>query len=235
MGKRPKPQGKLIALHLLFFSQSLTWIKGDYEAASPCRHVDLPQTELEPILVRRAIHSGWTVRFNTSFVNFTRSSPDEIVSEVKDNLTGETFKIQSRFLFGCDGARSQVVRELGLPLSKKPRQGLALNVLVRADMSHLVKNRMGNLHWVFQLDKEYPAWGWATCLRMVKPWNEWMFIFLPHPAADIDAVSKEGTQEEYMARVKEVIGDESVEAEILDVSAWWINETVAEYYSDGNM
>lgn len=70
---------------------------------------------------------------------------------------------------------------------------------------------------------------------MVKPWNEWMFIFLPHPAADIDAVSKEGTQGEYMARVKEVIGDDSVQAEILDVSPWWINETVAEYYSDGNM
>jgi len=28
---------------------------------------------------------------------------------------------------------------------------------------------------------------------------------------------------------------ESVDVEILDVSKWLINETVAEYYTDGNM
>ena len=221
---------------LLFYcSYRLTIHKGDYEAASPCSHVDLPQTELEPILVRRAVHTGWVVRFNTSFINFTRSSTDQIISEVRDDVSKHTYKIQSRFLLGCDGARSQVVRELGLPLIKRPTQGLALNVLVRADMSHLIKSRMGNLHWVFQLDKEYPPWGWATCLRMVKPWNEWMFIFLPHPSADVNAEATGSTHDEYMARVRDVIGDDSVHAEILNVSKWVINETVAEYYSDGNM
>ncbi|KAK4161037.1 phenol 2-monooxygenase [Cladorrhinum sp. PSN259] len=209
--------------------------KGDYDAASPCDHVDLPQTELEPILTKRAIHTGWTLRFNTSFVSFTRPEPDVIISTIRDDLTKTTYKIQSRFLFGCDGARSQVIRELGIPLIKKPGQGLALNVLLKADLSHLVKSRTGNLHWVFQPEKEHPPWGWACIVRMVRPYTEWMFIFLPTPGADVKADDMIASEEDYIKRAKEIIGDESINVTIRDVSKWWINETVAEYYSDGNI
>lgn len=211
------------------------WEQGDYDAASPCDHVDLPQTELEPILTRRAVQDGWTLRFNTSFLTFTRPSPDVIISQIRDDLSNKTYKIQSRFLFGCDGARSQVIRELGIPLIKKPGQGLALNVLLKADLSHLVANRTGNLHWVFQPEREHPPWGWACIVRMVRPWDEWMFIFLPRPGADVTADDMIASNQEYLARAKEIIGDDTVHVEILDVSKWWINETVAEYYSDGNI
>jgi 2-polyprenyl-6-methoxyphenol hydroxylase-like FAD-dependent oxidoreductase len=182
------------------------------------------------------VRKGWSLRFNTSFVSFTRSSRDsDIISQIRDDLTNKTYKIQSRFLFGCDGARSQVIRELGIPLIKKPGQGLALNVLLKADLTHLVANRTGNLHWVFQPEKEHPAWGWACIVRMVRPWNEWMFIFLPTPGANVTADDMLASNEEYLARARDVIGDDSVDIEILDVSKWWINETVAEYYSDGNI
>ncbi|KAH6844521.1 FAD binding domain-containing protein [Chaetomium sp. MPI-CAGE-AT-0009] len=211
--------------------------KADYDAASPCDHVDLPQTALEPILTRRAVAKGWTLRFHTTFLTFTRSSdaPDAIISTIRDDVSNKTYKIQSRFLFGCDGARSQVIRELGIPLIRKPGQGQALNVLVKADLSHLVKSRAGNLHWVFQPERELPVWGWSCVLRMVKPWNEWMFIFMPRPGADVKGDDMIASHEEYVTRVKEVIGDDSVNVEILHVSKWQINEIVAEYYSDGNI
>lgn len=208
---------------------------GDYDAASPCRHVDLPQTELEPILTTRAVHAGWTLRFNTRLVSFTRPAPDLIISEVRDDVWNRTYKIQSKYLFGCDGARSQVVRELQIPLIKKPGQGLALNILVRADMSHLIANRTGNLHWCFTPQNDYPPWGWAGIVRMVKPWKEWMFIMLPKPGADLSVDEFSPDNDQCTKRVKELIGDDSVDVEILDVSKWWINEIVAEYYTDGNM
>lgn len=195
---------------------------GDYDAASPCDHVDLPQTELEPILTRRAVHAGWTLRFNTSFVKFARPSAEVVVSEVYDDVSKKAYRIRSRFLFGCDGARSQVIRQLGVPLIKKPGQGLALNVLLKADLSHLVKSRTGNLHWCFQPDVEHPPWGWACLVRMVRPWNEWMFIFLPPPGADVKADDINlASKEEYRKRAKQMIGDDSVDVEILDVSKWW--------------
>jgi len=93
--------------------------KGAYESASPCRHVDLPQTLLEPIMVQRATAQGWTVRFHAEYQSFERESPSSrVISTIRDTLTGHTFRVSSKYLLGCDGARSQVMRQLAIPLIK---------------------------------------------------------------------------------------------------------------------
>lgn len=208
---------------------------GDYDVASPCSHVDLPQTKLEPILNTRAAKEGWLLRFSTSFISFSRPSPDVIISTVRDEVTKMTYNIKSKYLFGCDGARSQIVRQLEIPLIRKPGQGFALNFLVKADLSQHMATRSGNLHWIFDPNKEYPGWGQFTILRMVKPWHEWMFIVLPAPGMDVSTIKLTDENGDYLARVKEWIGDDSIDTEILDISKWTINEIVAERYSDGNM
>ena len=208
-------------------------MQGDYTEASPCSPVDLPQTLLEPILVDHATRNGFECRFNTEFLDFQEDRKDEtILSTIKDLLTGETYLIRSRYLFGADGARSQVVRQLGLPLDRKPGQGLAINVLIKADLSHLMEHRMGNLHWILQPDLDYPDFAWACIARMVKPWHEWMFILFPTPGKGTDF---NPTREQYLKRIKELIGDSSVDVDILSISKWFVNEIVAEQYSRGNM
>ncbi|OCL03302.1 hypothetical protein AOQ84DRAFT_368495 [Glonium stellatum] len=206
--------------------------QGDYDAASPCNHVDLPQTVLEPILVRHATLNGFHVRFDTRLISFEREASGAIVSLIEDTITKETYKIRSKYLFGCDGARSQVLRELKIPLIKKPGQGLAINILVKVDLAHTVEHRMGNLHWVMQPDQDHPDFGWTAIVRMVKPWKEWMFILFPAPGTGVEF---NPTPEDYLKRVREIIGDPSISVEILNISKWFINEIVAEYYSDGNI
>lgn len=66
---------------------------------------------------------------------------------------------------------------------------------------------------------------------MVKPWHEWLCIVFPSPTAE----RKMREPEEYMKRVKEFIGDDSVEVTIKGVSTWMINEIAAEKYSEGNV
>ncbi|KAG9234564.1 FAD binding domain-containing protein [Amylocarpus encephaloides] len=205
---------------------------GDYDAASPCRHVDIPQTVLEPILVQHAIRSGFSCRFDTAFLSFERRPDGSVISTVQDNLSKLTYQIRSKYLFGCDGARSQVIRQLEIPLVKKPGQGLAINVLVKVDLGDAVKTRMGNLHWVMRPDEGHDLFGWTAIVRMVKPWNEWMFILFPAPGAGVDFAPSD---EEYLKCVKKMVGDDSLPLEILGISKWFINEIVAEYYSDGNI
>ncbi|SMR44865.1 unnamed protein product [Zymoseptoria tritici ST99CH_3D1] len=208
--------------------------RGEYHAASPCRHVDLPQTELEPILVKHALDNGFTVRFDSSFVEYQRDSPGgPITSTIKDDLTGQTYTIRSKYLIGCDGARSQIMRQLDIPLLKKPGQGLAINVLAKVDLSKYIRHRMGNLHYIFTPDLVHPPWGWMCVLRMVKAWNEWMFILLPEPG--FEDLRVRPSHDEYMKRLREIVGDDSIPIEIKDVSKWYINEIVAERYSDGNI
>ncbi|WPG97938.1 Hypothetical protein R9X50_00072100 [Acrodontium crateriforme] len=208
--------------------------QGDYAAASPCKHIDLPQTLLEPILVKNATAKGWKVRFDTAFVKFERDSPDApIISTLKDTITGQEYTVRSKYLFGCDGARSQVARQLALPLLREPGQGIAINVLVEADLTEMMKHRTGNLHWIMQPDVVHPPWAWSTLARMVKPWHEWMFIMFPDPGTTtLDTLP---SPEECLKQVNQTIGDASISPKILDVSKWQVNEIIAERYSDGNI
>lgn len=59
-----------------------------------------------------------------------------------------------------------------------------------------------------------------------------MFILFPSPGTGVEF---KNSHEEYLRRVKELVGDDSIPAEILGVSKWYINEIVAEYYSKDNM
>ncbi|KPI42581.1 2,4-dichlorophenol 6-monooxygenase [Cyphellophora attinorum] len=201
---------------------------GEYEGHTPCRHVDLPQTEFEPILIQRAMAEGWDVRFRNSFVSSERESDGKILSKVRDDLTGAEYYVRSKFLFGADGGRSQVIRELGIPLIKKPGQGLALNVLVDVDLSDYVDARKGNLHWVFQPEEEYEDYAWSGLIRMVKPWNQWMFILFPKPNVEY----KEPSIAQWEKVCRKIVGNDKLPLRIVNVSKWLINETVAEYYSD---
>jgi 2-polyprenyl-6-methoxyphenol hydroxylase-like FAD-dependent oxidoreductase len=205
--------------------------RGEYDAASPCNPADLPQTLLEPILVRYAVQHSFKSRFNTSFVSFKDEGPQGVLTTLHDNILGTEYHVRSKYLFGADGARSRIVKQLGLPLNAQPGGGVAINVLVKADLSHLVSTRKGNLHWVMQPDREQCDFGWMGIIRMVKPWHEWMFILIPKPGVE----RPEPTKEEYLRQVKNLIGDDSISAEILGISKWFINEIVAEEYSKGNV
>ncbi|KAJ2898103.1 hypothetical protein MKZ38_004162 [Zalerion maritima] len=206
---------------------------GDYERASPCRPVDLPQTLLEPELVRHAALHGFQMRWDTEYVSFAES-PSGVAVAVRDKLTKAEYVARGKYLFGADGARSPLAAQLSLPFSRGPGGGLAFNVLVKADLSHLIKTRMGNLHWIMQpLHDNPPDFAAMSIVRMVKPWHEWMFIFFPAPGY---VMEKENpiTTEMYLERVREMIGDDTP-AEILKVNPWTINETVADVYSKGRV
>ncbi|KIX98404.1 uncharacterized protein Z520_05705 [Fonsecaea multimorphosa CBS 102226] len=208
-------------------------IEGKYKEASPCDPVDLPQTVLEPILIRKATTSGFMCRFNTEFVSFEDHAQDGFVDVVvKDLIFNTFFTIRCKYLFGADGARSKILTQLGLPLKQKPGGGLAWNVLVKADLTKHIQYKKGNLHWCYQHDIEHPDFAWIGFPRMVKPWNEWVFIMFPVQGYQPNPPP---TEEQWMKRIKQIIGDDSVDVQILNISKWMINDIVAEKYSKGNV
>lgn len=207
-------------------------LQGDYELASPCEPVDIPQTWLEPILVRYATHHGFVVRFDTKLVSWSRDPLDgRYLVVVWDDVLKTHSQIRTKYIFGADGARSVMAETLQLPMTAKPGGGLAINVLVQADLSHLMEHRRGNLHWLMQPDVDHPEFGRMCIARMVKPWFEWMFILFPTPEFDPSVTVSD---EAYKWRIKEFIGDDT-NIKILSVSKWYVNDVVAERYSEDNM
>jgi 2-polyprenyl-6-methoxyphenol hydroxylase-like FAD-dependent oxidoreductase len=211
-------------------------LKGEYEAASPCQHLDLPQTLLEPLLIRHATHHGFGVRFQTSLLSFTETSSDgKIVATVLDKLTNREYRIRTKYLFGADGAHSIVAKQLGLPMTVKAGGGSMVNIMFKADLSHLMNARQGILHWVMQPSREHevPDFAVACILRMIRPWDEWMCIAVP--AMGFDPRKHKITDAQYIARIKEFIGDDTPIENIRVDPPWHVNEIYAEQYSKGNM
>lgn len=148
--------------------------RSDYEVLSPCRYTDLPQSLLEPVLVKWATARGWRIRWDTKLVGVAEEKEcprdKKVVARVVDQISGFEYEIRTRFLFGADGGRSLVAKQLELPFTSMPGGAAAYNVLVRADLGHLMRHREGNIHMLPRLDKDYP---FVALARMVKPWMEW--------------------------------------------------------------
>lgn len=136
--------------------------------------MDLPQSLLEPVLIKWATGHGWRVRWDTKLIDFEEEqdskSDRKIVARVLDQVSGAAYQIRTRFLLGADGGRSSVAKQLELPFTSMPGRSLAYNVLIRADCGHLMAHREGNIHMLPRMDKDYPFVG---SMRMVKPWTEW--------------------------------------------------------------
>ena len=188
------------------------------------------------MLIQNATLNGFTSRFDTEFISFHEDTQEEAVYvTVKDLLTQRNYTIRCRYLFGADGARSKILQQLELPLVKgEASGGSAWNVLVKADLSKYMENRRGSLHWIYQHDVDHPEFAWIGFPRVVDQWDKWLIIFFPvagyqpekHPLP---------SKEDWMKRVKQFIGDDSIPVEILDTARWQINNTVAQKYSSGRI
>ncbi|KAM7212283.1 FAD binding domain containing protein [Rhypophila decipiens] len=203
-------------------------------------HIDLPQNLLEPMLIRYAITHGFAVRYQTKLIGFVEETGGEsgyktVTATVQDTVSGHEYQIRTKYPFGADGARSNVVKQLGIPLHSALNMddNVMINVLVRADLTHLMRNRKGDLHLIFQPehDEKNPDLKAMTILRMIKRWHERMFLPVAKPGFDPRASNM--PNEYFLPIVKQLIDDDTP-AKVFHVAYWSINETVAEYYSNAS-
>ncbi|GAA1191967.1 FAD-dependent oxidoreductase [Prauserella alba] len=204
----------------------LTWgnhpaRRADYELASPSLPCDIPQTYLEPILVRAATVRGTQTRFSTEYLGHTQDG-DGVNVRVLDRFAGTEYTIRARYLIGADGARSQVAADVGLPYEGRMDIAGSMNITFKADLSALCGHRPSVLYWVIQPGADIGGIG-AGLVRMVRPWNEWLVVW----GFDIDQGPPEVTDEDAAAIVRNLVGDPELDVEITGVSLWGNNEQYA--------
>ncbi|MGA2757953.1 MAG: FAD-dependent monooxygenase [Solirubrobacteraceae bacterium] len=197
----------------------------DYTLASPCLHIDLPQTYFEPILVRAAAERGSRLRFNTEFLSFEQDS-DGVSATVRDRLSGSTYEIRAKYLLAGDGGRSVIAEQLGLPFGGQADVAGSMNIVFRADLSSLVAHRPSVLYWIMSPGARMGGIGMGL-VRMVRPWYEWLIVWgydIAGPAPEVD-----------VARATEIahklIGTDEIDVEIVSTSLWANNKLWAQRYS----
>jgi 2,4-dichlorophenol 6-monooxygenase len=203
--------------------------RADYELASPSSMCDLPQTLLEPILLEAAAARGTEVRFNTEYVSLEQDA-DGVTATVRHRPSGALSQIRAKYLLGADGSRSQVATDVGLPLEGQMAVAGSMNILIEADLTHLVADRPSVLYWILQPGSTIGGVGMGV-VRMVRPWNEWLLIW----GYDINGPEPQVDEAEARRIAHRLIGDDSVDVRVRDISLWTNNKAYMKRYSSGRV
>lgn len=203
--------------------------EGDYRLASPSLIVDIPQTYLEPILVRNATARGTQSRFSTEYLSHTQDA-DGVDVQVLDRLTGQQYTIRAKYLIGADGARSKVAADIDLPYEGRMDIAGSMNITFKADISAYCDHRPSVLYWVIQPGSNVGGIG-AGLVRMIRPWNEWLIVW----GYDID--DEPPTVDEAAATqiVRNLLGMPDLDVEITGTSLWGNNEMFATHLQQGRV
>ncbi|KAI1827757.1 FAD binding domain-containing protein [Xylaria intraflava] len=202
--------------------------KGELARASPCEYLDLPQSHLEPILVRYASTSGFQFRFSTQLIGIDALPGGESMCVVRDLISHTEYRIRAKYVFGADGAHSKVAEVTGIKFQEKPQAGVACNIIFTADIGHLMTpERFAGLHVFIQPDNFI---GMAPVMRLVRPWKKWMLVctFAPEHNRFRDMTIQ---SPELIDLIHKCIGDDSIKVEIQKIDPWNVLDATAERYS----
>ncbi len=202
----------------------------EYGAASPAQMIDLPQTFLEPILVKNAA---------------ARGEPRSVRHRVPQPGTGR--RRRHRPAPG-PGARRRVHRASPLPdrcgrrsqrrsrsrsdcrsPGRAARPG-SMNIVFKADLSRHVAHRPSVLYWVMRPGAHMGGIGMGL-VRMVRPWNEWLLVW----GYDIDQPPPHMDEATARDIVHDLIGDRDIPVQITSSSLWTVNHSYATTYSAGRV
>lgn len=203
--------------------------RGDYLRASPCGMVDIIQPLLEPILFQKAAERGATFAFNTEYVRHEQDA-DGVTATLRDRLDGREYTLRARYMVGADGARSMVADHLGLPIEGQMARAGTVYTVFNADLTKYSKHRPSILNWIVTPDASFGEIGMGL-LRAVHPWTQWIAGW----GFDISKGEPDLSLEAIIPKIKVLIGDPSVDIDILRTSIWYVNQAYVTQYSKGRV
>jgi 2,4-dichlorophenol 6-monooxygenase len=203
--------------------------KGDYIKASPCGMVDIIQPRLEPIIFAAAAERGATFAFNTEYLSHEQNA-DGVTVELEDRLSGRTYSVRARYLVGADGANSKIAEQIELPIEGHMARAGTAYVRFNADLSHLVAHRPSILHWIMTPGTAFGEIGMGL-LRAVTPWNEWIAGW----GFDITKGEPDLSEAVVREKIAAMVGDPTIDFDILGTSIWYVNQAYATQYSVGRV
>ena len=202
--------------------------KADYALASPSEMCNAPQHLMEPVLLQCAQERGAEILFNTELTHITQDA-ERVTATLQDRNTGEVFQVRAAYAIGADGGASTVVPQCGFEMEGEMGLGKAVNCWLEVDLAKYCEHRPGVLYWMTQPGNNY--WVGSGTWICVRPWKEWVLLFMYDPAQGEPDLSEEAV----IARARATIGDDSLPIRVKAVSKWQINHVAAKQMRRGRV
>ncbi len=202
-----------------------------YMRDSACPSTNYPQLRLEPIMRQHAEkRAPGRVLFNHELTTMSQSS-DAVTATILNRATGETFEVTADYLVGADGGKT-----IGAMIGSNMVGALDLLDIVtahlKADLSQWWGDDVLIAHFINPEAGSYPSGG--NMVQMGPTWGkhseEWAFhfAFLPTDDSDLD-------EQAISTKIRELLGVGDIPMEILRISHWSVQGSIADKYSDSRV
>ena len=228
-----EPDGGLNAVETLAGREIANYIpniNGGVEDVSPARRLFMPQQVLEPILLQRAREFGARFQYSTELAGYEQDD-DGVTATVRNVNDGSEQRIRSRYLVACDGNRSPIRESLGIKMKGHGLLSRSITIYFRADCSTALRGR--NLGVIYVHNPKVRGF-----FRLEKTGlGGFLVVFT---VGDINApgarfVADSVTDEIAVQLVRDAVGDDELEVEILDVDKWRAVAEAATTFQNGRI
>jgi 2,4-dichlorophenol 6-monooxygenase len=202
----------------------------NWRAASAWRQLNLPQIRLEPLLRAGAEElAPGRIRFNHELLELDQDE-DDVTALVRDNDSGEEYRVRSRYLIGADGGR-RVAAAVGVSYEGLGVVTETATLHVSADFTAWARDPDVLLRWILSPQS-------STMVVMVpmgpERWGpdseEWV-IHLNYPARDSRAQSDEQVE----ADVRRALGIGEHPMRIHKITRWSVDAVIASAFAVGRV
>ncbi|KAL0936770.1 2,4-dichlorophenol 6-monooxygenase [Colletotrichum truncatum] len=185
---------------------------------------NIPQPDFERFVAEQlAFDDNVELCKGVAFISSTQRG-DKVVTLVEERATRQRWTILSNYVIGCDGAKSEVRKSLGIETEGEDGYETMMTIHFNADLRPIVKGREGMLHWI--LDPACSGFIIAYDLGgnqvLISNFNS-----NKHPA---DKWSEDLAR----ATVSAAIGQD-IPFKILSYRPWLLSRKVAKKYRRGNV
>ncbi|HEY4608279.1 MAG TPA: FAD-dependent monooxygenase, partial [Ilumatobacteraceae bacterium] len=228
-----EPDGALNAVETLAGREIANYIpniNAGVADVSPARRLFMPQQVLEPILLQRAREFGARFQYSTELVRYDQDD-DGVTATVRNVNDGSEQQIRARYMVACDGNRSPIRESLGIKMIGHGLLSRSVTIYFRADCSEALRGR--NLGVIYVSNPDVRGF-----FRLEKTGlGGFLVVFT---VGDINApgarfVADTVTDEMAVQMVRNAVGDQELEVNILDVDKWRAVAEAADSFQAGRI
>lgn len=202
---------------------------GEYLSSSPCPMLDIPQALVEPVLVKNAAERGASFSFNTRYLSHVQTGT-HVEVKLLDRLSGREYVVRTRYLVGADGGRSQIAKDIDLPVQGHLGREAFAYAMFEADLSRYVAHRPSILYWLISEKAGFGEIGMGL-LRAVRPWDQWIAGW----GFDMNLGEPDLSASTVTQRIHDLVGDPLLAVTLKGTSTWLVNQQYATRYSKGRV